>query len=111
MKKIFICSFIIMAASAMQVSAFDWNSALKFWEKASEAQAVTVQETKTLADIESQMNVIDKSVQDAFINIVSQLSTKKETKNIKSQISSNASNSAARERTSYSCCEEELDNG
>lgn len=92
MKKILVSLCVLVLATSLQANAFDWISALKFWENASETQAAQVQTTKSLEDIEKQMSNIDKSVQDAFINIVSELSTRKETKNIKSQLSSSSAN-------------------
>lgn len=94
MKKIVLVLVIICAMSPLRANAFDWMSALKFWERATEAQTVEVQQTKTLADIENQMAAIDKSVQDAFVNIVSELSSRKDTNNIKSQLKASNANLA-----------------
>ena len=94
MKKILISLFVIVGMTSLQANAFtwDWASALKFWDRATEAQTAEAQTTKTLADIQNQMTTVDKSVQDAFINIVSELSTRKEVKNVKSELKSNSAN-------------------
>lgn len=84
MKKIVLSLFVIIAMTSLQANAFDFMSALKFWDRASEtqqAQAVT-----SLEDIQKQMTAIDSSVQTAFLNIVSELSTRKETKAVKSDL-------------------------
>ena len=95
MKKIVLCLFVIIAMTSLQANAFDLMSALKFWDRATEAQTTAeAQTTKTLTDIQNQMTTIDKSVQDAFIDIVSELSNRKETKEIKNQLKSNSDNLA-----------------
>lgn len=88
MKKIFICMVVLVGFSALQVNAFDWNSALNFITRASEAQT-TETVPSTLTDLEKQMSAIDNSVQTAFVNIVSELSGWKETRSVKSQLKSN----------------------
>ena len=92
MKKIVLSLFVIVAMTSLQANAFDFMSALKFWENTAEKQAEQVQTAQTLTDIQTQMATIDKSVQDAFIDIVSDLSTRKETKNIKNQLKSGSDN-------------------
>ena len=63
MKKICMVIAVIIALAPLQANAFDWMSAVKFWERASESQAAQAQTTKSLAEIETQMAAIDKSVQ------------------------------------------------
>ena len=94
MKKILISLLVIIGIATVQSEAFawDWMSALKFWDRATEAQAAEAQKAKTLTDIQNQMTTIDKTVQDAFIDIVSELSTRKEAKNIKSELKTNSAN-------------------
>ena len=72
MKKIVLSLFVIAAMTSLQANAFDYMSALKFWDRATDAQTAEAQTTKTLAEIETQMATIDKSVQEAFIDIVSE---------------------------------------
>ena len=86
MKKIVLSLFVIIAMTTVQANAFDLISALKFWDRATSEQSAEVQTAKTLADIENQMTTIDKSVQEAFLDVVSQLSTRKEEKTIKSNL-------------------------
>lgn len=86
MKKVVLSLFVIIAMTTVQANAFDLMSALKFWDRASAQQTAEAQTAKTLADVEKQMTTIDKSVQDAFLNIVSELSTRKEEKTIKSNL-------------------------
>lgn len=92
MKKICMVIAVIIALAPLQANAFDWMSAVKFWERASESQAAQAQTTKSLAEIETQMAAIDKSVQSTFLNIVKELSTRRETKNIKSQLNESNTN-------------------
>ena len=94
MKKILVSLFVIVGMTSLQANAFswDWASVLKFWDRATEAQTAEVQTTKTLADIQNQMTTIDKSVQDAFVDIVSELSSWKETRDIKSELKKNNTN-------------------
>ena len=86
MRKIVLSLFVIIAMTTVQANAFDLMSALKFWDRATEQQTAEAQTAKTLAEVENQMAVIDKSVQDAFLNIVSELSARKEEKTIKSNL-------------------------
>ena len=86
MKKIVLSLFVVIAMTSLQANAFDLMSALKFWDRATSEQSAEVQTAKTLADIENQMTTIDKSVQEAFLDVVSQLSTRKEEKTIKSNL-------------------------
>ena len=92
MKKIVLSLLVIAAMTSLQANAFDVVSALKFWDRATEAQTAEAQTTKTLEEIETQMATIDKSVQEAFIGIISDLSTRKEVKSIKSDLKSNSAN-------------------
>jgi len=94
MKKIVLSLFVIAAMTSLQANAFDVASTLKFWDRATEAQTAQEQTTKTLADIQTQMTTIDKSVQDAFISIASELSTRREVKSIKSDLKANSENLA-----------------
>ncbi len=84
MKKILL-SLVIIGVTSMQANAFDWNSVLNFIGRASEVPAT---QTATLNDLEKQMKTIDNSVQNAFIDIVSELSGWKETWSVKSQLKS-----------------------
>ena len=88
MKKILAGLFVITFMTTLQANAFDLVSALKFWESATEPQTAQVQATKTLDDIQNQMTTIDTSMQNAFLDIVSELSNRKETKAVKSQVKS-----------------------
>lgn len=90
MKKIILCMGVLLAMTSLQANAFDFTSALNFLNKASEAQTNTTETVKTLSDVETQMAAIDKSVQETFLNIVSELSTRKETKNIKKELKENS---------------------
>lgn len=92
MKKILIGLFTIIVMTQLQANAFDWNTLFKFWDTATEAQTTEVQTVKTFADINNQMATIDKSVQDAFINIVSDLSTWREERSIKSELKAKNAN-------------------
>lgn len=94
MKKILLSLLVIVFMTSLQANAFDWMSVLKFWDSAVEAQAATPQTTKTLDDIKNQMSAIDSSVETAFLNIVSELSTRKETKEVKNQLKSSSDNLA-----------------
>ena len=90
MKKIILSLFVIVAMTSLQANAFDFSSALNFLNRASEAQAQATESVKTLSDVQAQMSSIDSSVQEAFLDIVSELSTRKETKNVKNQLKSNS---------------------
>ena len=95
MKKIVLSLFVIAAMTSLQANAFDYMSALKFWDRATEAQtSAEAQTAKTLTEIQNEMATIDKSVQEAFIDIVSDLSSRKEVKSIKSDLKTNSDNFA-----------------
>jgi len=89
MKKIIFCLAIIIAMSSLEARAFDFASALNFINRASSVEQTSVEAVKTLSDVETRMAAIDSNVQAAFLNIVSELATRKETKNIKNQLKSN----------------------
>ena len=90
MKKVIISCFVLCAMTSLQANAFDFNSVLNFLSKTAETQTAEVQTVKSFEDIKTQMTAIDSSVQEAFINIVSELSTRKETKNIKNELKSDS---------------------
>lgn len=86
MKKIIIASILCFTMTTISANAFSWDSALNFINKASTIREAQTQEVKTLADIEKEMAAVDSSVQESFLNIVSKLSSWRESRNIKSQI-------------------------
>ena len=92
MKKILSVLAVIVLTS-LQANAFDFSSMLSIFNKASEeqaTQAVQTQTAKTLADVQTQMSNLDASVQQVFLNIVSELSNRKEVKEVKKQVKSNS---------------------
>ena len=85
MKKLIIGMIIMAFTSAMSVEAFDWASALNFIGRVSESNTAESQPV-TLNELEKRMANIDNSVQNAFIDVVSDLSGWWQTWNIKSQL-------------------------
>ena len=86
MKKFILTVAVIAAMTSLQANAFDFTSALNFLNRASSAEQTAVDTVKTLSDVETKMTNIDADVQTAFLNIVSELSTRKEIKNVKNQL-------------------------
>lgn len=85
MKKILLILAVTIFMTSIKTEAFDFVSVLNFLNRASEEQAAQTQPA-SLSDLEKQMTAIDKSVQTAFIETVSEISGWKETWNIKSQL-------------------------
>lgn len=95
MKRFLLICIAIAITPILSADAFSWSGLSNFFNAAAtttktEQQTSTFQtETlNTLKAIQEQTDAVDKSVQNNFINIVSLLSTKKETNSIKSQLES-----------------------
>ena len=91
MKKILTVVAIVSCMTIMEANAFDWSSVVNFLSKASEPQTEQTA-LATISDVEKQMAAIDNSAQTAFVDIVSKLSSWRETRNIKSQLKSSSTN-------------------